>query len=210
MAKPTKQQIAQAKARAGGNNPIKVTDKGLKKLGKVALEAAMIAAPGGAGAKIGTVAGKALLRSIAKEARPAALKAANAARGSGKMVNPKAPSGDTVRTAAKRDVVVKTDSKVIPVKDKGYISKDGKKSVKVNTNKPTVRTINKGTTQKQASQQTSSSNKMRYGASKKEADRGSAAVQGTTRVPNAGKKIGKALGATAGAAAVKAKNNKSK
>jgi len=38
--KPTKQQIAQAKARAGGNNPIKVTNAGLKKLGSAALLAA--------------------------------------------------------------------------------------------------------------------------------------------------------------------------
>jgi hypothetical protein len=38
--KPTKQQIAQAKARAGGNNPIKVTNAGLKKLGGAAVLAA--------------------------------------------------------------------------------------------------------------------------------------------------------------------------
>ena len=38
--KPTAQQRAQAKARAGGNNPIIVTNKGLKKLGKAALVAA--------------------------------------------------------------------------------------------------------------------------------------------------------------------------
>jgi len=209
MAKPTKQQVAQAKVRAGGNNPIKVTDAGLKRLGKVALNAAMIAAPGGAGAKIGTVAGKAILRSIAKEARPAALKAANKARGSGKMVNPKAPSGDKIKTAPKRDVVVKTEDKTLAVKDR-FINRKGEKSVKVNTDKPTVRTINKGTSQKEANKQTASFNKMRYGASKKEADRGSAAVQGTKSVPNAGKKIGKTLGATAGAAGASAKNKKSK
>jgi hypothetical protein len=209
MAKPTKQQVAQAKARAGGNNPIKVTDAGLKRLGKAALTAATIAAPGAAGAKIGAVAGKALLRSIAKEARPAAIKAANKARGSGKMVNPKAPSGDKVKTAPKRDVVVKTEDKTLAVKDR-FINRKGEKSVKVNTDKPTVRTINKGTSQKEANKQTASFNKMRYGASKKEADRGSAAVQGTKSVPNAGKKIGKTLGATAGAAGVSAKNKKSK
>ena len=38
--KPTKQQVAQAKARAGGNNPIKVTNAGLKKLGGAAVLAA--------------------------------------------------------------------------------------------------------------------------------------------------------------------------
>jgi hypothetical protein len=45
--KPTKQQVAQAKARAGGNNPIKVTDEGLKKLGKAALLAGITLAPTG-------------------------------------------------------------------------------------------------------------------------------------------------------------------
>jgi hypothetical protein len=38
--KPTKQQVAQAKARAGGNNPVKVTNAGLKKLGSAAVIAA--------------------------------------------------------------------------------------------------------------------------------------------------------------------------
>ena len=171
---------------------------------------ASVFAPGAAGAKIGSVAGKAVLRGIAKEARPAAIKAANAARGSVKMFTPKAPSGVKVKTAAKRDVVVKTDDKVIPVKDKGYISKTGEKSIKTNTNNPTVRSIDKGTTAKQANTQTSSFNKMRYGASKKEADRGSAAVQGTKGVPNTGKKIGAVSGGAAGAAGASAKKKKSK
>ena len=34
-AKPTKQQTVQAKARAGGNDPMKVTNSGLKKLGSI-------------------------------------------------------------------------------------------------------------------------------------------------------------------------------
>ena len=38
--KPTKQQVAQAKARAGGNNSVKVTNAGLKKLGSAAVIAA--------------------------------------------------------------------------------------------------------------------------------------------------------------------------
>jgi hypothetical protein len=55
--KPTKQQIAQAKARAGGNNPIKVTNSGLKKLGSAALIAASFT-PAGRAVKLGrTVAG---------------------------------------------------------------------------------------------------------------------------------------------------------
>jgi hypothetical protein len=41
-AKPTKQQVAQAKARAGGNKPVKVTNAGLKKLGGAALIAASL------------------------------------------------------------------------------------------------------------------------------------------------------------------------
>lgn len=171
---------------------------------------ASVFAPSAAGAKIGSVAGKAVLRGIAKEARPAVIKSANVARGSGKMITPKAPSGVKVKTAAKRDVVVKTDDKVIPIKNKGYINKTGEKSIKTNTNNPTVRSIDKGTTRKQANQQTSSFNKMRYGASKKEADRGSAAIQRTKGVPNAGKKIGAVSGAAAGAAGVSAKKKKSK
>jgi hypothetical protein len=44
--KPTKQQVAQAKARAGGNNPVKVTNAGLKKLGSAALIAASLTPAG--------------------------------------------------------------------------------------------------------------------------------------------------------------------
>lgn len=44
--KPTKQQIAQAKARAGGNNPVKVTNAGLKKLGSAAVIAASLTPAG--------------------------------------------------------------------------------------------------------------------------------------------------------------------
>jgi hypothetical protein len=56
MAKPTKQQIAQAKARAGGNNPIKVTDAGLKKLGSAAVLAASFTPVGRAAKTAGAVA----------------------------------------------------------------------------------------------------------------------------------------------------------
>ena len=44
--KPTKQQAAQAKARAGGNNPVKVTNAGLKKLGSAAVIAASLTPAG--------------------------------------------------------------------------------------------------------------------------------------------------------------------
>lgn len=44
--KPTKQQTEQAKARAGGNDPIKVTNAGLKRLANGVATAASLAAPG--------------------------------------------------------------------------------------------------------------------------------------------------------------------
>lgn len=55
--KPTKQQIAQAKARAGGNNPVKVTNAGLKKLGNAALMAASFT-PVGRVAKVASAVSK--------------------------------------------------------------------------------------------------------------------------------------------------------
>ena len=48
MAKPTKQQIAQGKARAGGNNPVNVTNAELKKLANGVVTAVSIVAPGAA------------------------------------------------------------------------------------------------------------------------------------------------------------------
>ena len=56
-AKPNKQQVAQAKARAGGNNPIKVTKAGVKRLGKAALIAASLT-PVGRSAKIAGIIAK--------------------------------------------------------------------------------------------------------------------------------------------------------
>lgn len=56
--KPTKQQIAQAKARAGGNNPINVTNAGLKKLGSAAVIAASMT-PVGRGVKAASMVAKA-------------------------------------------------------------------------------------------------------------------------------------------------------
>ena len=57
-AKPNKQQVAQAKARAGGNNPIKVTKAGVKRLGKAALIAASLT-PVGRGVKAASMVSKA-------------------------------------------------------------------------------------------------------------------------------------------------------
>ena len=56
--KPTAQQKAQAKARAGGNNPIKVTNAGVKRLGKAALIAGSLT-PAGRGVKAASMAVKA-------------------------------------------------------------------------------------------------------------------------------------------------------
>lgn len=92
--KPTSQQVAQGKARAGGNNPIKVTDAGLKKLGKVAVTAATML-PAGRAVKAASVIAKA-----GSEGRAVArgLKAAQ-----GKSLAPKGYKPDTAgRTEAKR------------------------------------------------------------------------------------------------------------
>jgi hypothetical protein len=75
--KPTKQQIAQAKARAGGNNPVKVTNAELKKLGSGALIAASFT-PAGRAVKTAATAVKAASKaSSAARANTRALKAAN-------------------------------------------------------------------------------------------------------------------------------------
>jgi small-conductance mechanosensitive channel len=64
--KPTKQQIEQAKARAGGNNPIKVTNAGLKKFGSAAVVAASLTPVGRAAKTAGTVA-KAAAKVVGKQ-----------------------------------------------------------------------------------------------------------------------------------------------
>lgn len=67
--KPTKQQIAQAKARAGGNNPVKVTNKGLKKLGSAAVMAASFTPAGRAAKVAGKTASKVIGNVINKKTR---------------------------------------------------------------------------------------------------------------------------------------------
>ena len=75
--KPTVQQAAQAKARAGGNNPIKVTNAGVKRLGQAALIAASIT-PAGRGVKAASMAVKAASKvGSAARANARGLKAAN-------------------------------------------------------------------------------------------------------------------------------------
>ena len=78
--KPTKQQTAQAKARAGGNNPVKVTNAGLKKLGGAALIAASMT-PAGRAVKGASVAAKAIKAEaiMAKAGSNAAAKAGSRA-----------------------------------------------------------------------------------------------------------------------------------
>jgi hypothetical protein len=179
-----------------------------KQTAKDLINFGVIGGPAAAGAKVGAVAGKAVARAVAKEASPKVLKAANKAKGSGSMVNPKPAMGKKTATAAKRDVVVKTDNKVIPVKDKGYISKSGEKSIKVNTNRPTVRVVEKAVTNKTAANRTKSSNQLRYGGAKAETKRLREAVSSSELLPKFGAKVGTAAGAAGGVAAAKAKPKK--
>lgn len=207
--KPSKAQVAYGKARAGGQNAMRITAKDVKRTAKAAAETALLLAPIGKGVKVGQVAGKAVARAIAKEASPKIASAANKARGAGKMVNPKPAMGKVERTAAKRDVVVKTDDKSLAGLNRRIDSK-GRQSVKVRTNKPTVRTIEKEVTNKQASQRTASANKLRRGASKAEAARGRAAIEGSSILRKTGGAVGGTAGAAPIAAKIKSQNKKKK
>ena len=206
--KPTKAQVAYGKARAGGQNPMRITAKDVKRTARAAAEAALLAVPIGKGVKIGQVAGKAVARALAKEASPKIASAANKARGAGKMVNPKPAMGKVERTAAKRDVVVKSDDKTYALNR--FIDKSGRQSVKVRTNKPSVRTIEKEVTTKQASQRTASANKLRRGAAKAEAARGKAAIESSSILRKAGGTAGAVAGSAPAAAKVKSQNKKKK
>jgi hypothetical protein len=162
-------------------------------------------APMGAGAKVGAVAGKAVNRAIAKEAGKEVLKTANKAKGSGKMVVKEPAKGKKVSTAPKRDVIVKTQDRTYKIN--GFISKKGEKSIKVATQNPTVRFIEKEVKAKTAANRTASSNRLRYGAAKAETSRAKKAVENSTLLP----RLGAAGGAAAGTApAVSKKANKKK
>jgi hypothetical protein len=104
--KPTKQQIAQAKARAGGNNPVKVTNAELKKLGSGALIAASFI-PAGRAVKVAATAVKA-----AKTA-----KAASIAQKKNYAEKVTAPA-KRVAEAAKREK--ETGVKVVPARGSSY------------------------------------------------------------------------------------------
>lgn len=170
--------------------------KAAKSAGAAVAEVGSTVVPIGAGAKVGKVAGKAVARAVGKESGAKSLQAANKARGAGKMTNPKAATGKTTRTAPKRDVVVKTEDKTLAIKGR-FIDESGRKSVKVNTNKPTVRVIEKEVTRKQANRATASSNKLRYGGAKAEAKRTREAVSSSKILSKGGRNVGAGLGAAA-------------
>jgi hypothetical protein len=163
-----------------------------------------------AGVKVGLTAGKAAARAESKKVGKQVLKESNKAKGSGSMVYPKPAMGKKTATAPKRDVVVKTDDKVIPIKDKGYISKTGEKSIKTNTRKPTVRVVEKEVTRDMANARTAASNRLRYGSAKADAARARKAVVDNSKKPVAGKIVGGAAGAAAGAPARAAVTNSNK
>jgi hypothetical protein len=104
--KPTKQQIAQAKARAGGNNPVKVTNAELKKLGSGALIAASFT-PAGRAVKVAATAVKA-----AKTAKAASI--AQKKNYAQKVTTP----AKRVAEAAKREK--ETGVKVVPARGSSY------------------------------------------------------------------------------------------
>lgn len=162
------------------------------------------------GAKVGLTAGKAAARTTSKKVGKEVLKSSNKARGSGSMVYPKPAIGKKTATSPKRDVVVKTDDRVIPIKDKGYISKTGEKSIKTNTRKPTVRLVEKEVTRDMANMRTAQSNRLRYGNAKADAARARDASVKASKKPTAGKIVGSAAGAAAGTPARAAVTNSNK
>jgi len=179
--------------------------KAAKSAGAAAVELGTTVVPIAAGAKVGKIAGEAVARAVAKESGTKSLSAANKARGAGKMINPKPAMGKTQRTAPKRDVVVKTEDKTLAIKGR-FIDKSGRKSVKVNTKNPNVRVVEKEVTRKQANRATASSNRLRYGGAKAEAQRTREAV-GSSRILSRG---GQNIGAGAGGFAVGSKPAKDK
>lgn len=178
--------------------------KAAKSAGAAAVEIGTTVVPVAAGAKVGKIAGKAVARAVAKESGAKSLSAANKARGAGKMTYPKAATGKSTRTAPKRDVIVKTQDRTLATN--GFINKSGEKSVKVATKNPRVRIVEKEVTKKQANQATASSNKLRYGGAKAEAQRTREAV-GSSRILSKG---GQNIGAGAGGFAVGSKRAKDK
>jgi hypothetical protein len=134
--KPTKQQVAQAKARAGGNNPIKVTDAGLKKLGKAAVTAATFV-PAGRAVKVAVTAAKAVKAGSAARATARGLKAAQGpslAKGAAKTA---ASSGKYERNIA--NITAKANMQKGLSKKESYAkaakTMDARNSISVNESK---------------------------------------------------------------------------
>jgi hypothetical protein len=177
---------------SGGLRTGKVSKKQQEGTRKVLANIAVTAIGGGVAGAIG----KAATRAVAKSATPKAAVALNRSRGAGRMVNPKAPTGKKVSTAPKRDVVVKTEDKTLAVKGR-FIDKSGHKSVKVNTNKPTARTIKPEVTKKQADRYTKQTSNMRRKQALKDANTAMEEVAKSNVLRNAGRVSGAT--ATAGA-----------
>jgi hypothetical protein len=138
--KPTAQQKAQAKARAGGNDPIKVTKDGAKRLGQAALIAASVT-PAGRGVKAAVTAAKVAGKMIKTEKAMKSAKLAKSEKDfvrlvkkvqreektgnttrmlSGDTLEGRQQAGDILRRAAgDRSGVYKSTKKAIPEKIKG-------------------------------------------------------------------------------------------
>ena len=157
VTKPTKQQIAQGKARAGGNNPIKVTNSGLKKLGGAALLAASFT-PIGRGVKVAATVAKAAktiktARTLAEpksavkvvSSLPAGLR--KIANDKATMLATRAKSGEAAKTSASaKNQKIKADKtkamKIDIEKVNAYFQRTGKTpSPKVTPFKNGVRVI---------------------------------------------------------------------
>ena len=120
--KPTAQQKAQAKARAGGNNPIKVTNAGVKRLGKAALIAGSLT-PAGRGVKAASMAVKAV--KAAKSAK--AVKAVSRESVSNMKPHPK---GIKVKASDNVNVIIKEKPNYEFNKDLSTIGKIQKQNAK--------------------------------------------------------------------------------
>lgn len=131
--KPTKQQIAQAKARAGGNNPIKVTNKGLKKLGSAAVIAASFTPVGRAAKAVSTATKMAKTVNARKKFNAATEKriADNIAKKSAKEPSriPEVPARATVKiNSAKTTRVVRVSPKTVTSSSTSAVKKVARKA----------------------------------------------------------------------------------
>ena len=187
--------------------------KAAKSAGTAALELGTTVSGAGlaakAGAKVGLTAGKAAARETSKKVGKEVLRSSNKARGSGSMVYPKPAMGNKTATSPKRDVVVKTEDRTLAIKDR-FINRSGEKSIKVNTNKPTVRVVEKEVTRDTANMRTKQSNRLRYSNAKADAARAREASVKTSKKPAVGRAVGGSAGAAVGAPARAAVTNSNK